>query len=170
MLNDDEPVLVGLPDTIWFPKAALAELPDDELSFLLFPVEQPQLFDAVVLDGDRVREIQVKQQSPDSNWIWGAFKMPGFVLRQLWELWCERDFKDEYMGTLVNAYLARGEQARAVRAGESYVDIGTLHGYRHAIQLLSQMARSAAAPAPADGVVEPALSGKHSVIFESRSL
>src|SRR5690349_19109362 len=31
----DEPVVVGLPDTIWFPDTALAELPDDRLSFLL---------------------------------------------------------------------------------------------------------------------------------------
>src|SRR5437016_5244797 len=37
----DEPVIVGLPDTIWFPQAGLTELPDDQLSFLLFPVDQP---------------------------------------------------------------------------------------------------------------------------------
>src|SRR4051794_33240124 len=36
----DEPVIVGLPDTIWFPRAALTALPDDRLSFLLFPVER----------------------------------------------------------------------------------------------------------------------------------
>ena len=43
----DEPVLVGLPDTVWFPDDALARLPCDGLSFLLFPVDQPALFDAV---------------------------------------------------------------------------------------------------------------------------
>jgi hypothetical protein len=57
LVASDELVLVGLPDTIWFPEDALARLPDDVLSFLLFPVERPELFDAVVLDDDdRVRE------------------------------------------------------------------------------------------------------------------
>jgi glucose-1-phosphate thymidylyltransferase len=36
----------------------------------------------------------------------------------------------------VNAYLARGAEAVGVRAGTSYVDIGTLNGYRNAITLL----------------------------------
>src|SRR3712207_6054766 len=79
-----EPVVVGLPDTIWFPESALAELPDDRLSFLLFPVEQPEFFDAVMLDrAGRVAEIQAKQKAPSSRWIWGAFKMPGAVLAEL---------------------------------------------------------------------------------------
>ena len=60
LVSDDEQVMVGLPDTIWFPDDGLRRLPDDELSFLLFPVERPELFDAVVLDGERVLEIQVK--------------------------------------------------------------------------------------------------------------
>src|ERR671920_1179851 len=84
LVAPDEPAIVGLPDTVWFPDKALAELPDDTLSFLLFPVERPEFFDAVVLDGeDRVREIQVKQQDAASQWIWGAFKMPGRVLADL---------------------------------------------------------------------------------------
>ena len=62
LIDDREPVLVGLPDTIWYPADALRELPDDRLSFLLFPVERPELFDAVVADERGwVREIQVKQ-------------------------------------------------------------------------------------------------------------
>jgi glucose-1-phosphate thymidylyltransferase len=137
VLNDDEPVLVGLPDTIWFPRAALNELPEDGLSFLLFPVEQPQLFDAVVLHGDRVVEIQVKQQRPASHWIWGAFKMPGTTFRELRRLWEDRGRSDEYFGTLVNAYLAGGGTARGIRAGEAYVDVGTLHGYQTAISFLA---------------------------------
>src|SRR5688572_13944871 len=39
-----EPVIFGLPDTIWFPADALSYLDDSELSFLLFPVDRPQLF------------------------------------------------------------------------------------------------------------------------------
>src|SRR5436305_13372434 len=60
LIGPDEPVIVGLPDTVWFPERALAELPDDVLSFLLFPVEKPEFFDAVLLDeSDRVLVIQV---------------------------------------------------------------------------------------------------------------
>src|SRR4051812_43177726 len=62
LISDADQVLVGLPDTIWYPEDALARLPDGRLSFLLFPVEQPQFFDAVVSDSTgKVSEIQVKQ-------------------------------------------------------------------------------------------------------------
>lgn len=140
LIPPDEPVMVGLPDTIWFPEAALAELPD-ALSFLLFPVDRPELFDAVILDeGGRVREIQVKTAQAASPWIWGAFKMPGRVLRELRDLWLARRRRDEYIGTLVNAYIAAGGEALGVKAGRSYVDVGTLHGYRAAITLLHDAA------------------------------
>src|SRR5919205_992609 len=71
LIGPDDQVMIGLPDTVWFPDTALAELPDDVLSFLLFPVERPEFFDAVVLaaDDDKVREIQVKREGAASNWI-----------------------------------------------------------------------------------------------------
>src|SRR3954468_605124 len=133
----NELVAIGLPDTIWFPEDGLCALPDDELSFLLFPVEQPQFFDAVVTDGERVLEIQVKQADARSNWVWGAFKMRGHIFHELHRLWLERERRDEYFGTLVNAFIAKGGRASGIRAGESYVDVGTLEGYRAAIQLLN---------------------------------
>jgi NDP-sugar pyrophosphorylase family protein len=130
-------VCIGLPGTIWFPENALCALPQDELSFLLFPVAEPQFFDAVRTDGDgRVLEIQVKKRDASTNWIWGAFKMPGAILHELQSLWLERERQDEYIGTLVNAWLAGGGSAIGIRAGESYVDVGTLHGYREAMNLL----------------------------------
>lgn len=135
----NESVAIGLPDTIWFPENGLTALPDDELSFLLFPVEQPQFFDAVVTDANgRVEEIQVKQTNARSNWVWGAFKMPGSVFHGLHRLWLAREQRDEYFGTLVNAWIAQGGTASGVRAGESYVDVGTLLGYREAIVLLNE--------------------------------
>ena len=147
---DDGPVLVGLPDTIWFPDDGFAALPDDTLSFLLFPVERPDLFDAVLLDArDRVLSIEVKQPGDPSRWIWGAFKMPGSVFVALRALWEARDRRDEYFGTLVNAYIAAGGQAVGVRAGQSYVDVGTLDGYRSAIQLLSEERTADVEPSPA---------------------
>jgi hypothetical protein len=87
-----------------------------------------------------VLAIHVKEPNPGSSWVWGAFKMPGRVLAELHALWRERGQRDEYIGTLVNAYLARGGRAIATRAGTSYVDVGTLHGYRHAIDLLKAAA------------------------------
>jgi dTDP-glucose pyrophosphorylase len=143
VIDPDDAVVIGLPDTVWFPQDALAALPDAILSFLLFPVERPEYFDAVVLEADhRVREIQVKQRNPASNWIWGAFKMPGLVYVRLQDLWRARDCCDEYFGTLVNAYLAAGGEAIGVKAGQAYVDVGTLHGYRAAVSLLAEDMRN----------------------------
>src|ERR1700761_2871820 len=135
VVDAKEPVLIGLPDTIWFPADALQSLPSDRLSLLLFPVEQPQFFDSVVADDSgRVQEIQVKVETPASNWIWGALKMPGATLHALHELWRKRG--DEYIGTLINAWMAEGNQAWAVRGGTSYLDIGAISGYLEALRTL----------------------------------
>ena len=142
LLGGDEPVLVGLPDTIWFPEDALAALPDDRLSFLCFPVDEPQWFDAVISDAaGSVREIQVKHAAPASRWVWGAFKLPARTLIELEALWREPGRRDPYIGTLVNAWLQRGGSALAVHAGTDYVDVGTLHGWRDAVRLLDGRAR-----------------------------
>lgn len=137
LIRDNETVAVGLPDTVWQPATALAALPDDALSFLLFPVDRPEQFDAVALDDrNQVIEIRVKQSNPGTHWIWGAFKMPGTVFHELHQLWQRRNCSDEYFGTLVNAYVAEGGRAIGCRAGRSYVDVGTMHGYRNAIMML----------------------------------
>jgi glucose-1-phosphate thymidylyltransferase len=136
LIHPDEVVMVGLPDTVWFPEAGFRALSDDVLSFLLFPVERPELFDAVLTDDEeRVLEIQVKRPQPDSRWIWGAFKMPGATLHDLFRLWRARGRRDVQVGTLINAYLAEGGVAKGVRAGQSYVDVGTYYGYREAVQM-----------------------------------
>lgn len=151
-VHETESVIVGLPDTIWFPADGLRALPEDVLSFLLFPVERPECFDAVVTDeAGRVREIQVKAARPSTHWVWGAFRMPATVLHTLHALWLSRGSRDEYIGTLVNAYLAAGGTAQGVRAGTSYVDVGTLDGYRQAIQLLSRHREAAPATGARSG-------------------
>jgi len=155
LVAPDEAVLVGLPDTIWFPENGFAELPEDCLSFLLFPVERPEFFDAVVLGADgAIGEIQVKREGAASNWIWGAFRMPGRVLHELAGLWERRGREDEYVGTLVNAWLAEGGSARGICAGTAYVDVGTYDGYRTALELLG-----GAAMREADGQPKPESSG-----------
>ena len=147
LIPPGEPVMVGLPDTVWFPRSGFAALPDDALSFLLFPVERPELFDAVVLNRDgTVAEIQVKREGAASRWIWGAFKMPGAVFHALHALWVARDRQDEYFGTLVNAHIAGGGRALGVKAGTAYVDTGTFNGYRAAMRLLGRAAQHEAAP------------------------
>jgi glucose-1-phosphate thymidylyltransferase len=143
LIAPDEPAIVGLPDTVWFPEDGLRLLPNDGLSFLCFPVEEPRHFDAVVADPDgSVREIQVKRADATSRWIWGAFKATGRVLRELHALWGEPGRGDPYVGTLVNAWLARGGKATAIRAGTGYVDVGTMHGYRDAMRLLEGSANT----------------------------
>jgi dTDP-glucose pyrophosphorylase len=144
LVRDEEPVLVGLPDTVWFPEHGYSALDTTRLSFLLFPVQRPELFDAVVSDASgRVQEIQVKQAGASSHWVWGGFRMPGRVLRELYELWLERERQDLYIGTLVNAYIARGAHVTCSKAGSTYFDVGTLEGYRLAMQTLEAVDSSA---------------------------
>ena len=138
-IGASEEVIVGLPDTVWYPENALSSLGKNEFSFLLFPVDRPELFDAVLLsENGSVTEIRVKQQDAASNWIWGAFKMPGDVFHRLYGLWCERSERDEYFGTLVNAYLELGGCAKGVKSGRAYTDVGTLNGYREAVRLIEE--------------------------------
>jgi glucose-1-phosphate thymidylyltransferase len=138
LIHPEESVAVGLPDTIWFPTHALLDLPHDRLAFLSFPVDHPELFDAVVADeSGRVQEIQVKAAHARSHWVWGAFRLPGRIFHELHGFWKQRGEQDEYIGTLVNAWLREGGEAVSVNAGERYVDVGTLHGYREAITLLN---------------------------------
>lgn len=161
LIAPGDTVAVGLPDTIWFPEDALAALPDDRLSFVLFPVERPEQFDAVALadDARHVMQIKVKQKDPGTPWIWGAFKMPARVFHELHELWRRPERNDEYFGTLVNAYLAEGGVALGFKVGEAYVDVGTLQGYHAAMLMLredaaSQARRSSRAGSPAMTVEE----------------
>lgn len=139
VIPPEEDVVIGLPDTIWTPVDALRDLPSGVLSFLLFPVTRPELFDAVLTDSqNRIQEIQVKRPDAASNWIWGAFKMPGSTFHQLHMMWQRPERRDEYFGTLINAWIAEGNEAFGVRSGGEYVDVGTLNGYRHAIQMLAR--------------------------------
>ena len=79
-----------------------------------------------------MREIQVKQRDARRTGSGARSRCRGRPSRAA-QLWLARDRADEYVGTLVNAWLARGGEAWGVRAGGAYVDVGTLHGYREAI-------------------------------------
>ena len=77
--------------------------------------------------------------------------MPGHVFHAMHRLWREPGRGDEYLGTLQNAYLTEGGRAIGVQAGRSYVDVGTLHGYRAAVRLLEQEDGLESEPLPARG-------------------
>jgi dTDP-glucose pyrophosphorylase len=140
-------VLIGLPDTIWFPengyRAALAATDGADVSLLLFPVADPSQFDAVVYDHfGFVTQVLVKQPHAESPWVWGAVTTTGPAFRELKLLWEARHRRDEYLGHLLNAYIAAGNAVRAAAAGEIYMDVGTLQGYRAAQDQLRQREQS----------------------------
>src|SRR5579864_3240327 len=129
-------VLIGLPDTIWFPENAYRPSLDfrqSDLNLVLFPVSNPSAFDAVVCDQlGYVQQIQVKQAAAESDWVWGAVTTTGECFYQLKLLWDARHCVDEYLGTLLNAFIAAGNVVRGQHSGEVYMDVGTLEGYRTA--------------------------------------
>jgi dTDP-glucose pyrophosphorylase len=142
----DEPVLIGLPDTIWFPenafRASVEQGPGVDL--VLFPVSNPSVFDAVVCDEDGfVERVEVKLPAPSSQWVWGAVTASGRSFHELRMLWESRHRKDEYLGHLLNAYIAAGNSVHATRNGEHYMDVGTMEGYHHAQDFLRARSRLA---------------------------
>ncbi|MBV9265159.1 MAG: nucleotidyltransferase family protein [Acidobacteriaceae bacterium] len=147
LIHPDEHVCIGLPDTVWFPKNALSALPNGVLSLLLFPVDRPENFDAVVTDPrDEVIEVQVKKANASTKWVWGAMKMPGLVLHELYRLWLDRN--DEYLGTLFNEFMVRGGRICGFKTGRAYVDTGTLNGYREALRILDANSLAASSIGP----------------------
>jgi glucose-1-phosphate thymidylyltransferase len=141
-------VLIGLPDTIWFPENAYRTVlaperfQNADVNLLLFPVTQPQHFDAVVCDDHGyVTEVQVKRPDASSPWVWGAVTTTGPAFRALKLLWEARHRADEYLGDLLNAFIAAGSIVRGTAAGELYMDVGTVQGLRHAQDYLARHER-----------------------------
>jgi len=139
-------VLIGLPDTIWFPENAYlpALAPSGaECNLVLFPVDAPAAFDAVICDElGYVQKVQVKKKDAGSNWIWGAVTVRGEAFYRLKLLWESRHRTDNYLGELLNAFITAGNPVRGKFSGESYMDVGTLEGYRNAQDYLRSHARS----------------------------
>lgn len=135
----DEPVLIGLPDTIWFPETALVTAPPAGIHLITFPVAAPEHFDAVIWDaGDRVAGIEVKMPGPATRRVWGALVMPAADFLDLFALWRRRGRRDQYLGHLLNAWIAQGHPVTASRTGTEYMDVGTLAGYRRAQQRMER--------------------------------
>jgi hypothetical protein len=93
-----------------------------------------------------VEEVQVKKQDARSHWVWGAVTARGDSFHRLRLLWEARHRADEYLGDLLNAFIAAGNVVEGKFAGEVYMDVGTLEGYRNALDYLrahGQIARVA---------------------------
>jgi dTDP-glucose pyrophosphorylase len=132
----EEQVLIGLPDTIWFPENAFhsAVQPGHGVNLVLFPVPNPSAFDAVLCDEQgRVERVEVKQPDPGTKWIWGGVTATGQAFHALRMLWESRHREDEYLGHLLNAYIDAGNAVHATACGEHYMDVGTIEGW-HAAQ------------------------------------
>ena len=149
-------VLLGLPDTLWFPENALGTVvqnhagqsqqaqPPADITLVLFPVADASAFDAVICDGaGNVERVQVKQPNPHSSWIWGAVTATSDAFAALKALWDERHCEDQYLGDLLNAYIAAGNRVAGAQCGELYIDVGTLAGYRTAQDFLRARANAA---------------------------
>lgn len=131
-------VLIGLPDTIWFPENAyrtsLNLHPSAEVNLICFPVLDASAFDSVVSDENGyVHRVDVKVRDYESLWIWGAVITSGDAFRNLKLLWESRHREDGFLGHLLNAYIEAGNSVCPSYVGEIYMDVGTLPGY-HAAQ------------------------------------
>jgi glucose-1-phosphate thymidylyltransferase len=60
----------------------------------------------------------------------------GEAFHRLKLLWESRHRADKYLGELLNAFIAAGNPVRGKSSGESYMDVGTLEGYRKAQDFL----------------------------------
>jgi len=138
-------VLIGLPDTVWFPENAYYPALNQrsaDVNLVLFPVENPSAFDAVVCDPQNfVTKVEVKTPAPQSNWIWGAITATGESFRNLKLLWEARHREDEFLGTLLNAYIDAGNTVRGHHVGETYIDVGTMEGFHRAQDFLRGQVR-----------------------------
>jgi dTDP-glucose pyrophosphorylase len=139
-------VLIGLPDTIWFPENAYIpalDLEQADVNLVLFPVNDPTVFDAVVCDDlGFVQQVQVKRKDAASRWIWGAVTARSESFHRLKLLWEARHRSDEYLGDLLNAFIAAGNVVKGRHCGEVYMDVGTMEGYRNAQDYLRTSMKS----------------------------
>lgn len=130
----DETVLIGLPDTVWYPETAFRLGLRCNPHLITFPVARPEVFDAVIADQDgRVIRVEVKTPGPPQRRVWGAITSPGRDFIALEQLWRQRRCQDQYLGHLFNAWIAAGGSLTSDDQGTHYWDIGTPEGYERAL-------------------------------------
>ncbi len=135
----DDRVLIGLPDTIWFPEDGYARSLNTgaDLDLICFPNSDPAAFEAVTCNTRaEVTRVDVKSPFGTSLWVWGAATMSSGAFDALHWLWESRGRADHRFGDLLNAYIAGGNVVHANCCGEDFVDVGTAGGYRAAQNLV----------------------------------
>ena len=133
--RDGEPVLIGLPDTVWFPADAFARGLRDTVHLITFPVAHPEDFDAVIPAAPgRVARVEVKRPGSRRRRVWGAVTAPAAEFRALAGFWRARGGRDAYLGDLLNAWIAAGHPVSFDEQGTRYWDIGTPAGYQAALR------------------------------------
>ncbi len=132
-----EPVLIGLPDTLWWPDDLYARAIRPTPHLITFPSSHPEDFDAVESDGEgRVMRIEVKKPGARGRRIWGAITLPGHKLHECRRFWLEHGGREAYLGDLWNRWMEAGQAISCDQAGETYMDVGTLEGYHEALSEL----------------------------------
>ncbi len=130
----DEPVLIGLPDTIWMPNDLYLHALRPQPHLITFPVEAAEHFDAVIAGRDgSVEKVEVKQPGDPRRRVWGAITLPGSDFLDMAALWNRLSPRPQYLGDLFNRWLAAGRALSCDAAGQWYLDVGTLEGYRQAL-------------------------------------
>lgn len=142
-ITAEETVLIGLPDTVWYPRDGYQRAGRDQVHLITFPVSDPEEFDAVIpavgtenpaRSEGRVARIEVKSPAGRSHRIWGAITAPGAAVLGLAELWRQRGCQDQYLGHLLNAWIEAGHTVSYDCTGTHYRDIGTPAGYVRALE------------------------------------
>lgn len=134
LVQPEELVLIGLPDTVWYPCTAFANALRPHVHLITFPVVRPQDFDAVIETAPgQVGRVEVKRSGSAERRVWGAITAPGEVFLRLHEFWRTRGRQEQYLGDLFNAWIGAGERVSCDHQGTHYWDIGTPAGYERAL-------------------------------------
>lgn len=134
-LRDDDELYFGLPDTIWYPKDAFAQLSSvqSELVLGLFDTGTPERFDSVVVNKNgEMQSIEVKVQKPKSVWTWAIGKMTVKAARAMREFEYGADNQPHLFGDIMSDYL-NVSAAKAIQLKQSScLDIGIPSDYEKA--------------------------------------
>ena len=134
LAREQEPVLIGLPDTLWWPEDLYARAIRPTPHLITFPSSHPEDFDAVESDSEgRVMRIEVKKPGARGRRIWGAITLPGHYLHECHRFWLEHGRRETYWGDLWNGWMEQGQKITCDQSGEIYMDVGTLEGYHEAL-------------------------------------
>lgn len=134
LVRPPEPVLIGLPDTVWYPRTAFANGLREDVHLITFPAARPQEFDAVIESAPgQVARVEVKRPGSANRRVWGAITAPGEGFLRLHKFWRTRGHQEQFLGDLFNAWIAAGERVSCDHQGTHYWDIGTPAGYERAL-------------------------------------